>query len=60
VDVGFDNPVFAMIELEYNEADNDPSGLDAWMFVRAFLIFCCLFLHVFRLQGWQRSKLRRN
>jgi splicing factor 3B subunit 3 len=26
VDVGFDNPVFAMIELEYKEADEDPSG----------------------------------
>jgi splicing factor 3B subunit 3 len=26
VDVGFDNPVFAMIELEYTEADQDPSG----------------------------------
>lgn len=26
VDVGFDNPIFAMIELEYTEADQDPSG----------------------------------
>lgn len=26
VDVGFDNPIFAMIELEYKEADQDPSG----------------------------------
>lgn len=26
VDVGFDNPTFAMIELEYSEADQDPSG----------------------------------
>jgi splicing factor 3B subunit 3 len=26
VDVGFDNPVFAMIELEYSEADQDSSG----------------------------------
>jgi len=26
VDVGFDNPSFAMIELEYKEADQDPSG----------------------------------
>jgi splicing factor 3B subunit 3 len=26
VDVGFDNPIFAMIELEYKEADEDPSG----------------------------------
>lgn len=26
VDVGFDNPVFAMIELEYTEADQDPTG----------------------------------
>lgn len=26
VDVGFNNPVFAMIELEYKEADEDPTG----------------------------------
>ncbi len=26
IDVGFDNPVFAMIELEYTEADQDSSG----------------------------------
>lgn len=26
VDVGFENPVFAMIELEYKEADEDPTG----------------------------------
>ena len=26
VDVGFENPTFAMIELEYSEADMDPSG----------------------------------
>mmetsp|Transcript_25467 Transcript_25467/g.37560 ORF Transcript_25467/g.37560 Transcript_25467/m.37560 type:complete len:1258 (-) Transcript_25467:112-3885(-) len=26
VDVGFDNPVFAMIELEYKDADEDPTG----------------------------------
>lgn len=26
VDVGFDNPIFAMIELEYKEADEDPTG----------------------------------
>ena len=29
VDVGFDNPVFALIELEYTEADHDPTGLAA-------------------------------
>lgn len=26
VDVGFDNPIFAMIELDYSEADQDASG----------------------------------
>ena len=26
VDVGYDNPIFAMIELEYTEADQDPTG----------------------------------
>jgi splicing factor 3B subunit 3 len=26
VDVGFDNPIFAMIELEYKECDEDPTG----------------------------------
>lgn len=26
VDVGFNNPIFAMIEMEYTEADADPSG----------------------------------
>lgn len=26
VDVGFNNPIFAMIELEYSEADQDPTG----------------------------------
>lgn len=29
VDVGFDNPVFAMIELDYSEADQDSSGVAA-------------------------------
>jgi splicing factor 3B subunit 3 len=29
LDVGFDNPVFAMIELEYSEADQDPTGAAA-------------------------------
>ena len=27
VDVGFDNPIFALIELEYKEADQDPTGM---------------------------------
>eukprot|EP01035_Chromulina_nebulosa_P017475 gene17475-23027_t len=26
IDVGFENPIFATIELEYNEADQDPTG----------------------------------
>lgn len=26
VDVGFENPIFAMIELDYSEADQDPTG----------------------------------
>jgi splicing factor 3B subunit 3 len=26
IDVGFDNPIFGMIEMEYTEADQDPSG----------------------------------
>ena len=26
VDVGFNNPIFALIEMEYTEADQDPSG----------------------------------
>lgn len=26
VDVGFDNPIFAMIELDYGEVDQDPTG----------------------------------
>ncbi|XP_054707454.1 splicing factor 3B subunit 3-like isoform X2 [Uloborus diversus] len=26
VDVGFDNPVFACLEMDYEEADNDPTG----------------------------------
>jgi splicing factor 3B subunit 3 len=26
VDVGFDNPIFALIELEYKECDEDPTG----------------------------------
>ena len=25
IDVGFDNPLFACIELDYEEADNDPN-----------------------------------
>eukprot|EP01038_Epipyxis_sp_PR26KG_P011576 gene11576-15501_t len=29
VDVGFENPVYAMIELEYTEADQDSSGVSA-------------------------------
>lgn len=26
VDVGFENPLFASLELDYEEVDNDPSG----------------------------------
>ena len=26
IDVGYDNPVFACLEMDYEEADNDPSG----------------------------------
>jgi len=26
VDVGFDNPMFACLEIDYEEADMDPSG----------------------------------
>ena len=26
VDVGFENPMFACLEVDYEEADNDPSG----------------------------------
>jgi len=26
VDVGFENPMFACLELDYEEADNDPTG----------------------------------
>ena len=26
VDVGFENPMFACLEIDYEEADNDPSG----------------------------------
>ena len=40
VDVGFDNPIFAMIELEYKEADQDPSGeygVLCWLFWCTFL-----------------------
>jgi splicing factor 3B subunit 3 len=29
VDVGFENPLFAVIEIEYSEADQDPSGVAA-------------------------------
>ena len=28
VDVGFENPLFACLEIDYEEADNDPSGLE--------------------------------
>lgn len=26
VDVGFENPMFACLEVDYEEADNDPTG----------------------------------
>ena len=26
VDVGFENPLFACLEIDYEEADNDPTG----------------------------------
>lgn len=26
VDVGFENPMFACLEMDYEEADNDPTG----------------------------------
>ena len=29
VDVNFDNPIFAAIELDYSDADQDPSGIAA-------------------------------
>jgi len=35
VDVGFDNPIFAMIELEYKEADQDPTGTLYFLFLPA-------------------------
>ena len=28
VDVGFENPMFACLEVDYEEVDNDPSGID--------------------------------
>lgn len=28
VDVGFENPMFACLEIDYEEADSDPSGND--------------------------------
>ena len=42
VDVGFDNPIFAMIELEYKDADQDPTGM-------AYCLLCvkCLIFHFF-------------
>lgn len=27
VDVGFENPMFACLEVDYEEVDNDPSGI---------------------------------
>lgn len=27
VDVGFENPMFACLEIDYEEADSDPTGL---------------------------------
>ena len=30
VDVGFENPMFACLEVDYEEVDNDPSGNFQW------------------------------
>ena len=38
VDVGFENPLFACLEIDYEEADNDPSGLEILNnFVQVFI-----------------------
>lgn len=35
VDVGFENPMFACLEIDYEKADADPTGIN-W-----FACFCC-------------------
>ena len=39
VDVGFENPMFACLEVDYEEADNDPTGEAAAKASQVFIIF---------------------
>lgn len=37
VDVGFENPMFACLEIDYEEADADPTGINAVFYPLLFL-----------------------
>lgn len=38
VDVGFENPMFACLEIDYEEADSDPTGLYYYLILESVII----------------------
>lgn len=42
VDVGFENPMFACLEIDYEEADADPTGIISRV---AFYLLCYYYLY---------------
>jgi hypothetical protein len=55
LDVGFENPVFASIEIEYGDADIDTTGHEAisaekhlvyyQVRARAYILYTCIYVH---------------
>ena len=41
VDVGFENPLFACLELDYEESDNDHTGEAAQVAQQVLTVSCC-------------------
>lgn len=51
VDVGFENPMFACLEIDYEEADADPSG--NWQIYNAFVLDSHYDYLEVRVSDWQ-------
>lgn len=41
VDVGFENPMFACLEIDYEEADSDPTGKFTLQILCSYINFFC-------------------
>lgn len=52
VDVGFENPMFACLEIDYEKADSDPTGKQSKLFPFLWVFTMCPFfgqhIHLFR------------